>query len=189
MTIQAAFDVNGNLTGFYDTTLTYPGGIPAGAVTITAAQQAGLLAGQAAGQSVIKGADGTPTLAALTLAQVQAAQIATLAAQAQAAIVGGYSSAALGSAYTYPSTPTDQANMQASVVASLLPNLASGWTTPFWCADGTGAWAMRNHTAAQIQQAGSDGKAMIQAAQVQLATLTAQVQAATTNAAVQAITW
>lgn len=124
-----------------------------------------------------------------TLEQVQTAQIAVLTAACDAEIAAGYTSTALGTAHTYPTKTTDQLNMSASVVASLLPGIATDWTTPFWCADGTGAWAMRAHTAAQIQQAGSDGKALIQAAQVKLAALSVQVMAAADAAAVQAVAW
>jgi hypothetical protein len=48
---------------------------------------------------------------------------------------------------------------------------------------------MIDHTAAQIQQAGSDGKSFIVGLQRRLAVLTAEVIAATTIAEVQAITW
>ncbi|HQU11401.1 MAG TPA: hypothetical protein PLV07_07435, partial [Acidiphilium sp.] len=119
----------------------------------------------------------------------QAAQIAVLKAACEAAITGGYVSAALGSAHTYPSTPTDQLNMAASVIASQLPGLPSTWATAFWCQDSTGKWAMLAHTAPQIQQAGSDGKAWVTTQQLKLASLSAQVMAATTVTAVQAITW
>ncbi len=124
-----------------------------------------------------------------SLAALQATQIAVLTAACDAEIAAGYISTALGAAYTYPTKTTDQLNMSASVVASLLPGIAGGWTTPFWCADAAGVWAMREHTAAQIQQAGSDGKALIQAAQVKLAVLSAQVMAAADAAAVQAVAW
>lgn len=129
-----------------------------------------------------------PTPAVL-LAEAQAAQILVLKNACINAITSGYSSTALGSTYTYPSALTDQLNMAASVIASQLPGLASGWTTVFWCSDTAGAWAMRPHTAAQIQQAGSDGKAWVTAQQVKLASLTSQIAAATTVAAVQAIIW
>lgn len=124
-----------------------------------------------------------------SLSATQAAQIAALKAACASAITGGYTSSALGAAYTYPSGPTDQLNMTASVVASQLPNLPSTWTTPFWCADSTGAWAMRAHTAAQIQQAGSDGKAWVTSCQTKLDGLVTQVMTATTPSAVQAIVW
>lgn len=125
-----------------------------------------------------------------TLAQAQAAQIAALTAACAAAITGGYSSSALGAPHTYPSGTTDQINMMGSVTASTLPAASvAGWTTPFWCEDATGAWSYQNHTAAQIQQAGSDGKAWVVACQLKLAGLNAQVAAATTAAAVEAVTW
>lgn len=129
------------------------------------------------------------TLAQASLADAQAARIAFLSAACRAEITGGYPSSALGSPHTYPSTPTDQGNMQASVLASLLPSLPANWATPFWCADSTGKWAMVNHTAAQIQQVGLDGKTFVVAAQQKLATLTAQVEAATTVAEVQKVVW
>ena len=124
-----------------------------------------------------------------TLASAQSAQISALTASCAAAITSGYTSSALGSAHTYPSGATDQINMIGSVTASLLPGLASGWTTPFWCADSTGAWSFAPHTAAQIQQAGDDGKAWVVTCQTKLQTLSASVSAAKTLAAVQAIVW
>ena len=123
------------------------------------------------------------------LSTVQANKIASLSASCATQITAGYTSSALGSAHTYPSKPTDQSNMTASVVASLIPNLPSTWTTQFWCQDSTGTWAMVAHTATQIQQAGQDGKAAILAAQVKNSNLAAQVMAATTVAAVNAINW
>jgi hypothetical protein len=124
-----------------------------------------------------------------TLSQAQAAKIASLRAACSLHIVSGFQSSALGSAYFYPSDPTSQTNLSGSVVSSLLPNLAVNWTTPFWCSpDGTN-WIFAQHTVAQIQQVGSDIKAMVVAAQTQLATLTAQVLAATDVATVDAISW
>lgn len=124
-----------------------------------------------------------------TLTRAQAAQMVLLRAACAAQITGGASSSALGSPHTYPTTANDQANMIASVTASLLPGLGGAWSTPFWCEDQSGNWAMQEHSAAQIQQAGSDIKAAIVAAQTKLRTLTAEIQAASTIAAVQAITW
>ena len=124
-----------------------------------------------------------------TFAEVQAAQITTLSAACATEIVGGYQSSALGSVHTYPAKPTDQINMLGSVTASLLPGLSTGWTTPFWCADDKGAWSFQMHTAAQIQQAGADGKTAVATSQTKLATLSAEVMAATTADAVNAIVW
>jgi hypothetical protein len=94
--------------------------------------------------------------------------------------------------YTYPSKLLDQQNLAASVLASVMPNLPTGWTTPFWCMDSKGVWTMQPHTAAQIQQVGMDGKAAILAAQAKLSTLSAQVMAlpaTTTQAELAAVIW
>ncbi len=137
-----------------------------------------------------------PTLAQLEAAwpaaQLQAAQAtqrALINASCVSAMTGGFLSSALGAAHTYPSTLTDQHNLSGSVVASLLPNLPSGWTTPYWCQDSAGTWAMVQHTAAQIQQVGMDGKAWITAQQEKLASLNAQIEVATTVSEVTAIIW
>lgn len=133
--------------------------------------------------------DGAVVASVLPLAEVQARKVASLRAACGAAIMGGFGSNALGAPHTYPSGMTDQANLIGSVTASLLPGLAAGWTTPFWCADVSGAWAFLPHTAAQIQQVGADGKAMVVAAQARLGALVAAVAAAATADQVAAITW
>lgn len=128
--------------------------------------------------------------AAELLAAAQAAKVAELSTACKAAIYAGFTSDALGSAYSYPAKDTDQQNLSGSVLASLLPSAAGGdWATPFWCADAAGAWEFRAHTAAQIQQVGQDGKAAILAAMARNQSLAAQVLAATTVDAVAAITW
>jgi hypothetical protein len=125
------------------------------------------------------------------LAQAQSTQSAVIDAACAAAIVSGFTSSALGSAYTYPSKVTDQQNLAASVLASILPGVTTGWTTPFWCADSTGMWSWVNHTAAQIQQVGADSKTAILGYQSQNAQLQAQLVAAniTTVDQVAAIVW
>lgn len=130
-----------------------------------------------------------PNIPLPLLADMKTAAIASLTASCAAAIVGGYQSSALGAAYAYPSGITDQINLMGSVTASLLPGLEADWTTPFWCADANGDWAFRDHTAAQIQQAGSDGKAHVVNCQATLLTLSGQVMAANTKAKVAAISW
>lgn len=121
--------------------------------------------------------------------QARNEQIALINSGCKAAIYAGFTSTALGVAHTYPTDDKSQLNLVASVTDSLLSNLPPGWTTPFMCADSSGIWAMRPHTAAQIQQAGSDGKAFVLKNLQQNGALAAQVTAAATVAAVQAIVW
>jgi hypothetical protein len=123
------------------------------------------------------------------LAQVKAEAVTRLTADCAAAIVGGYSSDALGSSHLYPSAITDQINMMGSVTDSLLPGLPAGWSTPFWCADEAGGWAFRPHSAEQIQAAGASGKQHILDCQTRLDHLSAEVAAAASIEAVQAIVW
>lgn len=125
------------------------------------------------------------------LTQAQAAQSDLVNAACAAQIMGGVQSSALGSAHTYPTKASDQANLSASILDTLLPDNAgnASYTTPFWCCDASGTWAWVMHTAAQIQQVGRDVKASILAAQGKNARLQAQITAATTVAAVHAITW
>src|SRR5262249_21296433 len=114
-----------------------------------------------------------------TLGQCRHRKAAALRAACQQEIHGGYSSSAFGAPFTYPASEIDQRNMIAAVTASLLPGLPADWTTPFWCADAEGVWVMRDHTAAQIQQAGADGRSFVVATQQKLAELLQQVSVAT----------
>ncbi|MGV1757634.1 hypothetical protein ACQZ6F_17440 [Rhizobium sp. A22-96] len=140
-------------------------------------------------QTKVLSADGSCMDAAtVALDDVKVAKIIALTAACAAAIVGGYESRALDSAYTYPSNVTDQMNMIGSVTASLLPGLAADWSTPFWCADVSGQWAFRLHSAAQIQMAGSDGKAHVVTCQATLEQLTAAVSQSPTAEMVEAVT-
>jgi hypothetical protein len=131
----------------------------------------------------------TPPSGAELLAAAQAAKIAELSAACKASIVSGFTSSALGAAYTYPAKDTDQQNLASSVIDSLLANGAAGWVTPFWCADASGDWEFRAHTAAQIQKVGQDAKAAVLAAMAKNQTLAGQVAAAATVDAVNAIAW
>lgn len=106
----------------------------------------------------------------------------------KADILSGFTSAALGSDHHYPAKFTDQQNLASSVLASLLP-IPADWTTPFWCADTSGVWAFRLHTASQIQQVGQDAKAAILAAMGKNEVLQAQIVAATSIESLDAIEW
>jgi len=130
-----------------------------------------------------------PGRTAALLADAKSEQIAALSAACQASILAGFKSSALGSLHIYPAKTTDQLNLSASVLASLMPGLPPNWETPFWCADEVGDWAFAPHTAAQIQQVGQDGKAAIIAAIMRNQQLASKVAAATTVEAVQGVKW
>ncbi|WP_431207520.1 hypothetical protein [Burkholderia cepacia] len=185
----AAYDSTGKIVAYYDS-IDSP--VPAGVenvIELTEEQwQAGI---STTGYTVVDGVLVTPPepTAAQELAAAQAAQIAVINAACQAQIVAGFTSSALGAPHTYPSQLTDQQNLSASVLASVMPNLSSDWSTPFWCADAAGEWAYALHTATQIQQVGQDGKSAILAAIEKKASLASEINSARTISAVQAITW
>ncbi|GGF56807.1 hypothetical protein GCM10007301_15620 [Azorhizobium oxalatiphilum] len=136
----------------------------------------------AAGQSYEDGAFGPPPAIPLSVAKAQ--RLAALSAECAAAIVSGYSSAALGTEHRYPSQEIDQQNMLGSVSGAMAAMMLIGgdelaaWTTPFWCADEAGAWDMRPHSAAQIIKAGQDGMGWIVACQMRNAECAKAVMAA-----------
>ncbi|GHU26745.1 hypothetical protein AGMMS50256_04730 [Betaproteobacteria bacterium] len=110
-------------------------------------------------------------------------------AACQNQILSGFTSPALGSEHLYPTKMTDQQNLAASILDSLLPDLPDDWTTPFWCADGNDVWDFRPHTASQIQQAGRDVKNGVTTAQAKNAQLQSQIAATTTIEQLDAIVW
>ncbi len=185
----AAFDAQGSITAFYDSV---DSPVPAGVNVIEITHDQWLACISQQGQWYV--ADGAlaqvpPPTAEQQLAVAQQAQMDVLDAACKEAVYAGFSSSALGTAHTYPALDTDQQNLSASVLASLMPSVGSGWTTPFWCCDSAGTWSYAEHTAAQIQQVGQDGKAAILAAITKKAQLAAQVNAAASVEAVQSIVW
>lgn len=106
------------------------------------------------------------------------------------AITAGFISSALGSPHSYPSQQTDQQNLAANVLSSMLPGVAQAWTTKQICCDESGSWDYRPHTAAQIQQVGQDGKDAILAMRLRAQALRQQINAVTveTENAVEAVT-
>ncbi|TAN64514.1 MAG: hypothetical protein EPN20_08235 [Magnetospirillum sp.] len=147
--------------------------------------------------------DGVPTKVwdtvarppAEVMARARAARLAVVQAACRQAILAGYASSALGAPHAYPNRETDQSNMAASVLASLMPGLPTDWSTPFWCADSDGVWLRRLHSAAQIRQAGVDAKAWVVACQERLngpdgtGGLIARITAATSVAEIEAVVW
>ena len=127
--------------------------------------------------------------AATQLQEHKDAKIAELSAACRAAIKAGFESSALGEPHLYPSKETDQLNLAGSVADSLLLSEDAGWSTPFWCADLYGVWAMRLHTADQIQQVGREAKARILALMQRNAAYAEQVQLASDKSSVDQITW
>lgn len=119
---------------------------------------------------------------ARTLDEARADKATEMRAACDGAILAGFTSSALGAVYRYPAKMTDQTNLAGSILASILPGNVTDWTTPFWCADATGEWAFRPHTAAQIQQVGRDGKTAILAAMTRNEVLRAQIATAAMEA-------
>jgi hypothetical protein len=124
-----------------------------------------------------------------TLSLAQQNRLVNLTSQCANTIVGGFTSNALGTTYTYPSKPTDQANLIGSITASLLPNISAQWTTPFWCGDSSNNWSYVSHTAPQIQQVGVDGKDWILVNQSKLLNLSVQIISANSVPTVRSIVW
>lgn len=120
---------------------------------------------------------------------LKAAKIAALSVACEAAITGGFASDALGEEHQYPSDIKAQINLMGSVTDSIMPGISAAWTTPFWVCDTAGVWTWKMHNAAQIQQAGRDGKAHVVSCQTLLAELTAAVLAAATAEAVASVEW
>lgn len=115
----------------------------------------------------------------LTVAQVQAWQIAILKTACATEIVGGFPSSALGAAAIYASDSVSQANLQQTVLSP-----AGG------CLWNRGeAWAFTPHSQTQAEAVLTDFIAFRNDRQQRLAALTAKVEAATTVDAVKAVLW
>lgn len=113
------------------------------------------------------------------IAQTQASQSALMSTDCKVAIEAGFTSLALGSAYTYGCKQTDQANI--NTLASIGGNI--------WCANSSGTWSYTAHTLSEAQQVQKDMTAHIQAQQDTYAKALADIAAATTVAGVEAVTW
>lgn len=115
------------------------------------------------------------------ISTLRAAKIEAMNEACSAQIVLGFDSSALGSPYRYPSNLQAQTNLMGSVTDSLMAGNDPDWRTPFWCCDEVGTWEYRQHTIAQIQQVGRDGKASILASLAKNEALRRQIDAATAD--------
>lgn len=130
-----------------------------------------------------------PPVVTPSIDAVKAARIERLRTACEESIVGGFKSSALGAEHLYPSDIKAQINLMGSVTDSILPGLPEDWTTPFWVSDSGGVWGFKSHSAAQIQQAGRDGKAHVVSCQSALELLSSAVNAATSIEDVNSIVW
>lgn len=117
----------------------------------------------------------------LPVTELKATKTAEINAACATAIVGGFSSSALGTAHTYDSALEDQLNLIGAV--------SLGVDLPYRCADAAGIKAFRLHTAAQLKQVAAEGALVKLTALEKAATLKAQVQAAADAAAVESVSW
>ncbi|KVO79037.1 hypothetical protein WJ95_01555 [Burkholderia ubonensis] len=183
---QAAYDTNGIIVAFYDT-LDSPA--PDGADVITIADAQWLICVNEPGQWYVKNgvlAQVPQPSAADQLAATKSSAIAALNATCQTAILAGFTSSALGTETFYPTTETDQRNLQSSALAASWSAGSADWNVPLWCRQGK-VWAYAKHTAQQVQQANADWVAFRTASQQKYADAIAQVREATTIDAVNAI--
>ncbi len=132
------------------------------------------------------------------VANVADARIVQLRAMCRAHIVGSATSDALGTTHTYPTSETDQLNLNGLVTSSLLNSADQAWNRLMWCADATGVWDRRSHSHEQVRAVGTAVEAHVVAAQNQLKALNDQIQAIVADAslsdeekrtAITAVTW
>ncbi len=180
--------------GFYDSDVHANSEVPSDAVTISADAYWTLLEDQANGKAIVGDGSGNPVAvdpsSLLTVAEIQLAQINRLREACRATIESGFTSSAVGSSYTYPSGPTDQRNLADAMNASMVPDLASSWTTLLWCQSASAnTWALSPHTARQVQQVHSDWIAFRVSQQMKLMNLTTQVNAAADGNTIAGLQW
>jgi hypothetical protein len=176
----AAYNPQGAITAFYDS-VDSPVPAEVNAIEITDAQWQTCINEQ--GQWYVAYdtlAQVLPPSAEQQLATAQASQVATLREACAEAIMSGFSSAALDSTYSYPSTITDQSNQQA------IASNANGGS--LWCESG-GAWSFKTHTQAQAQAVVASFATWLNKCQAQLVTLSGQISATTSVDSAQAVEW
>ena len=169
--------------GFYDTAI-HGENIPADAVEISNEQHAALLEAQSQGKRIQPDADGFPVAVEPpppSLDEVKASKSTEINAACTLAIVGGFTSSALGAPHTYDSALEDQ--------LTLIGGVGLGIDLPYRCADAADVKEFRLHTAVQLKQVAADGALVKLTALEKAAALKAQVQAAASTAAVEVVAW
>jgi hypothetical protein len=180
----AAYDANGNVTAFYDST---DSPVPAGvnAIEITDTQWQTCL--NQAGWTVVSGvlvAPPAPTAAQL-LAQAQVAQITKLTAAYEAAITAPVSYTTVGGATaTFTQSATNTQNLQNALVASAK---SQSWPLNLWL--NSSGQPVTPFTYADLQGLAAAMEAADTPEYMDLLTKVAAVNAATTVAAVQSVTF
>lgn len=165
--------------------------IPADAVEVSAADYADLMAADSAGYRISADDNGRPCLvprSAVSLDDLKLSRRESVAAACAAAIQGGVVCNALGSYHTYPTTMTDQHNLDGTVLAASIDG-DDGGPYKFWCADSSGAWARRDHSAAQIIAVGKAVRAHVVAQQDRYEAKLGEIDAATTAEEIATIVW
>lgn len=104
------------------------------------------------------------------------------------AIESGIDNNALGTTHHYPTTKLDQQNMN-GIWSTAQERGIAGEPYKFWCDDGTGAWARRNHTAAQLSTAALAVADHVIVQQDKYETKLAEVDAAVDQAALDLVIW
>ncbi len=140
----------------------------------------------------VKAGDGTFAAPFFDPFPLKTAVAEALSRACAAAIAGGYASSALGAPHWYASKETDQANLDADMMAAAAGGAAANppVTADIACsADNGGTWTVVTHNAAQVVQLWGDFRAWRVAQQAKNRTLQTQIAAATTVDAVAAIVW
>ena len=119
-------------------------------------------------------------ITAPSLKEMKTSKLTSLNTFCEAAIVGGFTSSALGSEHTYQSDRDDQVNLMGLVTA--------GNDDVLKCFDGY-TWNWKQHTVSQLKKVFNDGAAFKKEQLIKANTLKAQIEAASANEELDGIVW
>lgn len=124
------------------------------------------------------------------IAKLKAEKVEEIKKACQNQIVGGFVSNAVGTEHKYPSEQIDQLNLSATVQRARLGADVSSELFYFLCQNmTTGEWGYVEHTAAQIEQVGTDAYNFILSARMKYSQLSSLIQSLETEAELNSITW